>query len=233
MSRASSLYALQKIDLRLHSIDTRQDQITAVLAESDRVNLAQSAADQAQSELVGTRAETHAAEQEVAAQKAKIDRNQKALYGGSVQNPKELEDLQLESQALARHLATLEDQLLEWMMQLEESEASYQEAKAELEQAVVETEHQHRDLLDEREQLTAEVGRLTTEREAALASVGADELALYGKIKQNVGPTAMVLVDEGVCSACGLALPGSEQQKVRGGDELVLCRQCGRILYAG
>ena len=228
MSRASSLYALQKIDLRLHEIDSRQDEISAILAESERVSQAQADVDQAQSELVGARAETHAAEQEVASQKAKIDRNQKSLYGGSVQNPKELEDLQLESQSLLRHLTTLEDQLLEWMLRLEETEARYEGAKSELEAALAETAAQHKDLLDERQKLGAEVERLT-----ALASVGADELALYGKIKQNVGPMAMALVDEGVCTACGLALPGSEQQKVRSGDDLILCRQCGRILYAG
>ena len=55
-------------------------------------------------------------------------------------------------------------------------------------------------------------------------------------VNRVLGPyllKAFALVDEGTCSACGLALPGSEQQKVRSGDELVLCRQCGRILYAG
>jgi hypothetical protein len=233
MSRTSSLYALQRIDLRLHEIDARQEEISSILAQSERVSRAQADVEQAQSELVGTRAETHAAEQEVESQKAKIDRNQKSLYGGSVQNPKELEDLQLESQSLLRHLATLEDQLLEWMLQLEEAEGRYDGAKAELEAALAETAAQHKDLLDERQKLGAEIERLTTEREAALASVGSDELALYEKIKQNVGPMAMALVDDGVCSACGLALPGSEQQKVRSGGDLILCRQCGRILYAG
>lgn len=217
----------------MHEIESRQEAISAILAESERVSLAQAEVDQAQSELVGTRAETHAAEQEVASQKAKIERNQKSLYGGSIQNPKELEDLQLESQSLQRHLTTLEDGLLEWMLRLEEAEGKYDQAKSELEAALAETETQHKDLLDERQKLGAEVERLTTEREAALASVGADELALYEKIKQNVGPMAMALVDDGVCSACGLALPGSEEQKVRSGDDLILCRQCGRILYAG
>jgi predicted nucleic acid-binding Zn-ribbon protein len=233
MSRASSLYALQRIDQRLHDIDSRQEQISAILAESERVRQAQDRMDLAQGELVAARAETHAAEQEVTSQKDKIDRNQKALYGGAVQNPKELEDLQMESQSLQRHLATLEDRLLEWMVQLEDVEGEYESAKAELEEAIAATEAQDQDLLDERERLQAEVERLMTEREAALASVGSDELALYEKIKQNVGPVAMALVDEGACSACGLALPGSEEQKVRGGNELILCRQCGRILYAG
>jgi len=172
MSRTSSLYALQRIDLRLHEIDARQEEISSILAQSERVSRAQADVEQAQSELVGTRAETHAAEQEVESQKAKIDRNQKSLYGGSVQNPKELEDLQLESQSLLRHLATLEDQLLEWMLQLEEAEGRYDGAKAELEAALAETAAQHKDLLDERQKLGAEIERLTTEREAALASVG-------------------------------------------------------------
>jgi predicted nucleic acid-binding Zn-ribbon protein len=233
MSRTSSLYALQRIDFRSHEISVRQHQISAILEESERVGRAQAHVDQAQSELVAARAKTHAAEQEVASQKAKIDRNQNALYGGSVQNPKELRDLQLESQSLQRHLDTLEDQLLEWMLQLEEVEGKYQGAREDLDVAVSETQAQHKDLLEERQRLEAEVERLMAEREAALASVGPEELAQYEKIKQNVGPMAMALLDEGACSACGLALPGSEEQRVRGGDELVRCRQCGRILYAG
>jgi predicted nucleic acid-binding Zn-ribbon protein len=233
MSRSSSLYALQRIDLRMHEIAARQDEISRILAQSERVGQAQERVDQSQSELVSARSETHAAEQAVEAQRSKIERNQKALYGGSVQNPKELEDLQMESQSLERHLATLEEGLLEWMVHLEDAEGSFESAKSDLELALAETQAEHQGLLDERERLEAEVDRLSTEREAALASVGAPELALYEEIKQNVGPMAVALVDEGACSACGLALPGSEQQKVGGGDELVRCRQCGRILYAG
>jgi predicted nucleic acid-binding Zn-ribbon protein len=233
MSRASSLFTLQSLDQRLDAIALRLQAIEQALGGSERLTVAKQHQDVVQAELVSSRSETHAADQAVESHKEKIARNQQALYGGSVTNPKELEDLQRESRALQAHLQTLEERLLEAMVRLDDTEAAYDAAKAEFELAEADTHAEHRHLIEERDQLTSEGDRLAVEREAALASVGAPELALYDEIKQNVGPMVVALVEDGACSACGLGLPDSQGQTVRRGTELVRCYQCGRILYAG
>ncbi len=233
MSRASSLFNLQNIDQRLDAIERRRQAIEQELGDSERLAATKQRLAQVQADLVTTRSETHAADQAAEAQKDKIARNQQALYGGNVQNPKELEDLQRESGALQGHLETLEERLLEAMVKLEDTEAEYEFAKTEFELAEADAHAEHRHLIDERDRLQTENDRLMVEREAALASVGADELAQYDEIKQNVGLMVVALVEDGACSACGLALPDSQNQTVGHGTELVRCHQCGRILYAG
>ena len=57
-------------------------------------------AEKAAKSLTKTRLALKTAEQDVQAQQDKIERNQKALYGGGNKSPKELEDLQMESGAL-------------------------------------------------------------------------------------------------------------------------------------
>ena len=47
----------------------------------------------------------------------KLDQNQSSLYGGKITNPKELQDLQIESDALHRKITDLEDKLIDLMIE--------------------------------------------------------------------------------------------------------------------
>ncbi|NIM05125.1 MAG: hypothetical protein GTN65_05800, partial [Armatimonadetes bacterium] len=75
------------------------------------------------------------AKHEVEDQRLKIQKTDEALYGGSVANPKELEDLQMESEALKRYLETLEDRYLEAMLEQDEADESVNKSAASLEAA--------------------------------------------------------------------------------------------------
>lgn len=233
MSQASQLFRLQEIELRQSQINRRQAEIEGILADAAPVRAARASLEDAQARLVQARSENGASDQAVQAQEDKITRTEQSLYSGSVQNPKELQDLQQEAISLKKHLNTLEDRLLETMLEQDEAEAAFESTKAALERAEADAAAQHRDLRVESEGLEADYARLDAEREAALGSIGAAELALYEKIKQNVGPIVLALVKDGACSACGMILPASQQPLVRGGTELVRCSQCGRILYSG
>lgn len=233
MSQASQLYRFQQIEIRGSQIVERKAEIARVLADAAPVRTAQAATQAAQDRLVQARSENGASEQAVQSQQDKIARTEQALYGGSVQNPKELQDLQQEAISLKKHLKTLEDRLLETMLELDEAETGFESAGAALELAEADAAAQHQGLQVELKDLEAEDDRLQAEREACLASIGGEELALYEKIKQNLGPIVLALVEDDACSACGVVLPASQRPLVRGGTELVRCSQCGRILYSG
>lgn len=233
MSRASSLYRLQQVDSQLDQVRARLAEIERLLADAEPVATARREYEAKEAALRETQAAHRRAEDAVRLQEEKLEQTESLLYGGTVKNPKELQDLQREAEALKRHLATLEDRLLEAMVALEEAQQAHQAAKAHLERVEAEHAAAHEDLLQERASLQAREQELLEAREAAVAGVAQSDLALYEELRQSSGGLAVVQVEEGGCPACGMRLSASTRQAVRSGNELVRCGQCGRILFGG
>ena len=233
MARLTNLFRLQEVDEALIDKRERLAEIDRILAENERIQQAEARLEEAQAAYITAKSETGEAEQAVANQRDKLKKTEDSLYGGGVTNPKELEDLQMESESLKRYLATLEDRLLEAMVQFDEVEGSYESAKEDLARIKAEVAANHQDLNQEREQILKEIDRLEMEREAAASNVPEADQALYEKVRGKTGRKPIAVMKDGSCGVCGMAIPGSNQQAVRGGHETVRCPQCGRLLYAG
>jgi predicted nucleic acid-binding Zn-ribbon protein len=228
MSRVSSLYRLQELDLQISRSHERIAEIDVLLADDEEVTTARADFESKEEQLAEARAANAKADHEVESQRAKIENTQKALYGGSVTNPKELEDLQLESESLKRYLDTLEDRLLEEMVALEEAELKHAQASQKLTELVARKSGEA-DRLD----LLSTIKRTETEREAALSNISAEDMKTYDKFRRRFDGIALALLTSGNCGVCGVDLARSKEQEIRGGNTLVYCDQCGRILYAG
>jgi len=233
MARSTNLYRLQEIDEALRERRQRLEDIERILSEHEQVAGAEKKVDKAQTAFVKAKSLTGEAEQAVAAQRAKMEKTEHALYGGTVTDPKQLEELQMEAKSLKKYMGTLEDRLLEAMVELEETEEAYQLAKEGLAAIQEQVAQQQGELSEEQQQLLAEVARLETEREAAVSNVRDDDLETYQQVLARVGRLPLSILENGNCSVCGMAIPGGKLQKARNTDELVRCGQCGRILYAG
>lgn len=233
MSRASGLYRLQEIDREVDRLKGRLEEIRITLEDS--AEIARLKDDLAAREAVQVTASSAArrAQNEVEDQRLKIQKTDKALYGGSVKNPKELEDLQMESEALKRYLETLEDRYLEAMLEQDEAESAAQESVASLKSAEVQQADLHAELAAEQESIDDRIANLAAEREVAVASISRDDLATYEELRSRLRGVAVVVLDGDSCGACGLTLSASSRQLVGTGDELTRCSQCGRILYGG
>lgn len=70
--------------------------------------------------------------------------------------------------------------------------------------------------------------RARTDEEAK--KVDPQLLAKYRKIKEHCTPPMAKLVN-GQCSGCFMSLPSATLLDIRGGDKIVECDNCGRILY--
>jgi len=233
MSRASSLYSLQILDLKLESSRERVTEILAILEDDQDIISCRGILEKTEAKLKDARAANSRAEHVVASQRAKIEQTEKTLYGGTIRNPKELQDRQQEAESLKRYLVTLEDRLLEVMIQLDEAQQERDAASGNLARAEDIQTTQHKDLNQEREGLLESINRMDAEREAALANVDQQDLSLYEDLKQRFGGIVITLVQAGNCGACGFGVAHSVQQSIRSGSNLIRCDQCGRILYAG
>ena len=210
MNRAHGLFRLQEIDLVIDKSKARLDEITDLLSDDQELNQAKESLERAEDKLNSTRSALQSAEGVVSSQQFKIEQTEKNLYSGSVQNTRELQDLQMESDSLKRFLETLENRLLDAMVA-----------------------HELEDLLKEQSHIKNDLIRLENNREAALASISPEDLAVYGNLRLKKGGYAVALLDGSNCNLCGLSVGSSIQQTIRSGSDLIQCKLCNRFLYAG
>jgi hypothetical protein len=232
MSEALNLYRLQKIDTRIHQITARLGEIDRKLSDDSRVKRAQNNLEKAQAQARQKRIELKQIEDKVEAQRIKRKTTQAALFGGKIKNPKELQDLQMESEALKRYISQLEDEQLDAMITNEEAENAEKQAIQALKQIKGTVAEENASMLGEKNKLETDLERLTRERDAVFQSVSSKALHLYQELRKNKHGTAVAAVTEGGCSICGQSLTPSDLQSIRASNRLVFCPTCGRILFA-
>lgn len=231
MSHALTLYRLQQTDTRLDQVQTRLRAIADSLENNPAL---QSAREQAHAtENLCAAAESALREAEVAAQtlRIKLETAESNLYGGRIQNPKELKDLQNDVAALKRQLATLEDHQLDAMLKVETAREQAEQSLAVLRQVEARVLSENSLLRGEETNLTREAERLAAERSATTESLPAPALQLYDTLRQKKRGLAVVRVNENACSACGNLLTPAQAQAARQANLFVHCASCGRILF--
>lgn len=233
MSRVSNLYRLQLIDHELDTARTRLAEITARLAVSPEVDAARRQETAAKAALHESHLALVKAEGEVSALQTKLRETERRLYSGEVHNPKELKDLENELASLKRFLGVLEDRQLQAMVAQDEAEGQHAAAQSALDVVGAARGHEEGELHQERAALVATVERLTAERGAAVTLVAPEDLETYDTLRRTRRGTAVARLDGTTCGRCGVAPSQARIDAARTGEEIVMCGNCGRILYTG
>jgi len=232
MSASLGLYRLQQVDRQIDRSRAQLDKIRETLENDVELHEALTRLETIQSDHFHSHHELKNATAEAEAQKIKIEQAESSLYGGKVQNPKELQDLQKDIASLKKHLATLEERELESMIKAESSESALQNAKMELEKTQARLGNEHKNLIADQSKLTIELERFAEEREAALGPIDANLLQIYENLRQQKRGVAIAEIVDGACASCGTNLNASLQQNTRSPKQLTNCPSCGRILFA-
>jgi len=77
---------------------------------------------------------------------------------------------------------------------------------------------------------TAKLNELRANTEKESQKVDAELLEKYRNIKQHCTPPMARLMD-GQCTGCFVSLPSATLLSIKSGENIVLCDNCGRILY--
>jgi predicted nucleic acid-binding Zn-ribbon protein len=232
MSASLGLYRLQQVDRQIDHARSQLDNIRRTL-END-IELRESL-----KHLETTQADHHHAshnlknaEAEVESQRIKIEQAESSLYGGKVQSPKELQDLQKDIVSLKKHLTTLEERELEAMIKAESADNDLQSAKIKLELIQARLGSEHKKLIEDQSIWMVKLGQLAEEREATLAPIESGMLQIYESLRQQKKGVAVAEVSDSSCASCGATITASLQQNARSQKQLANCPSCGRILYA-
>jgi predicted nucleic acid-binding Zn-ribbon protein len=231
MSKAETLYRLQTIDLEIDERNRRLREVKAVLEGNEELQQVQQALQNGEKRLNRQRAKLRDRELELRSLDNKIASVEDRLYSGRIKNPKELANRQDEVQYLKRRKGELEDQVLEAMIEVEESQASVTEQRERLARLEEEWQETQVRLSAEQEELMNRLSQLQAKRTELHRAIETGDLSLYEDLRRRRGGRAVALLEGELCQGCGVTLPTSKAQKARQGKVLTLCDSCERILY--
>lgn len=232
MSAALGLYRLGQVDRHIDRVRTRLEIIQKTLDDDAEMKTARQLYESANNEYLRAQHGLKNAELDVNNLKEKIEQAEASLYSGSIKNPKELQDLQKDIASLKKHLATLEERQLESMLVSESTDANLEKAKNDLEIVQARLGNDHKKLIEEQSDLIRQMESLGQEREAALAPIESQLLAVYEDLRKQKRGVAVAEVDDGACASCGTTINAALQQSARSQKQLAYCPSCGRILFA-
>jgi uncharacterized protein len=164
---------------------------------------------------------------------AKIEREEKRLYGGGIQSPKELVGIEQELASLKPRREADETVWLEKTERLEELSRNravlderLQRVRAEAEAARSVYEARAAEIQD---RLTGARSR----RDEAVKLVSPDILKLYDRLRHEKMGLAVAQLDGSTCGGCHTELPAQELAQMPDDGTLARCPHCRRILLSG
>lgn len=230
--------------LEVQALDTRAAQIAhartshpqraavqdavALLAELDaRLVTARTAVSDVRRELVKAEADVEQVRSRAARDQARVESGQVSV--------KDVQALSGELEALARRKASLEDVEIEVMERLEGLEADLASVEADVEAARTAHTTASAELERALADLDAQAAAVAVERATRAEGLDAGLVALYDRLRAQLGGTGVAALRGHRCEGCRLELNASELSRITAlpPEEVVRCDECGRILVRG
>lgn len=231
MTIAADLYALQEIDSAVEATKASLTAVEEQLGESEELIAGRQAVEEGRDALEDVGKQQRELEWQVDDLRSRLSDVEGKLYGGSVRNPKELGSMQDEANILRGQLRRREDELLDLMVRVEETQAALREAEESLTEVEKRWRQDQEELTSEKGKLEGELAGLEEKRGQQSGLIDARVLALYDNLWERRQGRAVVKVERGMCGGCRISLPMTVLQKARSGMDVVQCVSCERILY--
>lgn len=128
-------------------------------------------------------------------------------------------------------IVKIEDQEIELMEQTEAVQKEVINATKLAKEAKKLLDEQVGQLSSREENLEKELAGLEANREELASAVDESTRGRYDRLVRNKGDNVVVGVQHGVCAGCHMRLPAQILVTCQAQSELVICPNCGRILY--
>jgi len=231
MNIAFQLYQLQHIDSEMDRASARLLAIEDSIKKNSLIASAEKSLEEAKTVLVTRTNDFNHINDQIEKLKIKKNQSQSSLYSGKIQNPKELEDLQLEITSLEKSIGSLEETSMQALVSLDQAEKNLETAKDKLTKARSEFATELSMLNAEKEKLKQNLEGLNAKREPIYDGVDSRYQAQYDNLRKRKNGIAVTRLSDNSCEACGANLTASQQQSARSSQQLFICPNCGRIIY--
>lgn len=229
MSQARVLYDLQQIDSAIRAGKQRLGEVLRLQKEPDNLLAARERAKVADEELRRRQSQHKELSLEIGSLAAKVKRSEERLYSGIVKNPKELSDLQHEIDALGRRRAALEEDSLELLIKIDDSQSLKTKVDEEVEILSAEWVKSSASLREEQQTLALRLNKLLDKRQRQLQLVQPALLPAYEQLLKQKNGLAVAGLRDGKCQGCRVTVSASTTRAAEEG-RLIHCDSCGRFL---
>lgn len=226
------LWKLHKIDTAIVEIRKRAAALDGGKAIQAEITRIQAEFDTAGGNAKSLSGEQHDIELRQKGYEEKIDKFSKQLFGGSVVNPREVENLQREIASLRKHREELDERLLELWEVVPPAKSAAEAVGTRLAAKKAELDAYRTKVVTVRQKLEEEFKARMAERPTAAAAVPKITLERYDTIREKHAGIGLSLIAgrPASCEMCGTLLP---ERLIEGAKEerIVTCDACHRILY--
>lgn len=224
------LIELQRLDSIV--LDARRrvaDEPARVLALDARLDTARQHVASAKEQLTASQSARRDVEKEVAVHQGRLSKYRDQLM--AVKTNVEYQAMQKEIAFAETEVRTLEDKILEFMLQGDELTAAVKKAEGELaaEQKAVEAARQT--LAAEMADLTRVIEATNALRTGVIDGLDPKVLATFQLVGSRRNGVAVAEARDGICTICHVRLRPQVFNTVRRGDDILQCDSCNRILY--
>lgn len=228
------LFELQKLDVNLEKARRKLLQLKALLGESEELTGARKTVTATEAELHRWHAAQKNAELEAQALAEQIETKDKELMSGRVSQPKELEALQANVEALRRQRSSVEDSGMDALLHVEALNQQLAAVQESLRQIESKWQGSQAELQQENAKYKRIYTQIKQQRDAIAQALPPADLKYYEDLRARKAGVAVSPLQNGQCGVCHIMVPTGVVSAVRSRKgEAVLCPSCGRILFAG
>jgi len=151
---------------------------------------------------------------------------------GAVKNNKEYQALLKEIDELKVKSSAIEDDMLEFLEHMDQTEADIAAQRARYRHHVEATEAEKAGIAQEADEKRAQLEQLQNARAQTVARLDPALLARFNKVKAaHSDGLAVAYVENAVCSGCHLNIPPQMFNELQKCEIIRLCPTCERIIY--
>ena len=230
-SDLKTLIDLQRLDQEIAELSSRIDTFpTQIEAIEKQLNDFIHAHEDRQEHLNANQKERRDMEGEIQVIRQKISKHKDQLY--LVKTNEQYRAMLKEIEGEEANIRSIEDRILEKMIESEELQTVLKEAAGRLDSEKARVAEEKARLEAEAKASTEERDHSAHERQELAATLNQDLLVHYERVRKGRGGLALAEVREGKCMGCNVLLRPQLYYDVCSGEGLYECENCARILYS-
>jgi predicted nucleic acid-binding Zn-ribbon protein len=224
------LIALQKLDSAVDSASrTLAGEPEQEKALEARLEAARQRVAGAKVKLADNQSARRAVEKDVAIHQGRLSKFRETAM--AVKTNQEYHAVQKEIAFAQTEIKTLEDMILEQMLEGDELTGALKKAEQDLASEQKAIDADRKALTAEHSELQTAVDRMTGERAGIVAALDKQLLTVFEQVKRKRNGIALSEAREGICTICHVRLRPQVFNSVRRNDSILQCDHCNRILY--
>lgn len=226
------LIGLQHLDSEIRHLSVFLDGIPSLLEDiHKRIEAGSKEVAQARERLAQNQKKRREQEGKVKDIKVQITKYKRQL--NEVKTNKEYTTLLKEIEEAQHSVDSMEEGVISEMLAADDIEEEIRAATRRHQQEEENLLKEQDILKQKKAEMEAKIEKLTAEKDILLPQVPSDQIALYQRISIKKSGVALSPVNGDFCSMCHMRIRPQVLNELRDTKKLILCENCGRILYWG